>query len=297
MVFNVFPCANNWVNLKWIIYLDHIWKDFFKEWSRNLMIFISDIQWNIEFYVIIFIDQYYSIFTIPIIIQYISIIFIIHSIILVFMPWYLINYSWDWFSISFFVCEIEYVLCFYIHCWNDLQHLKEVIDGLETQHRENRLIDVALDQLKGRLRDQELKRRKPFNENVCVTQQDVPSLIRTIDRCIQELDSDVTAKTAELEEVWLAVASFEIVPQWNIKLVLLFHFNFWLITISTRFLYFIISLSWKIWSHCSLWTDQFWPKAASRTLFFYPSVVLLSLQHHLYQIMVCLLSMNHHHTN
>lgn len=89
-----------------------------------------------------------------------------------------------------------------------MKTLLEMNGRLEVQKREQRLVESSLNQIRGQLLDQERKRGVLFccgvnaPAEVSVLDQDVTSLVRSIDRCIQELDLDVEVKKEKIKEVF-----------------------------------------------------------------------------------------------
>ena len=89
-----------------------------------------------------------------------------------------------------------------------MQTLLEMNERLEVQQREQRLVESSLNQIRGQLLDQERKRGVLFccgrnaPVQVSVLDLDITSLVRSIDRCIQELDLDVEVKKEKIKEVF-----------------------------------------------------------------------------------------------
>lgn len=76
-------------------------------------------------------------------------------------------------------------------------------EKLGVLQREQRLVEMALGQMRGQVLDQERKRGKPFYEGTAVLQQDVAAFVRSIAKCIQELDMDLELRNDQISEVWL----------------------------------------------------------------------------------------------
>jgi hypothetical protein len=84
------------------------------------------------------------------------------------------------------------------------QTLLELNEQFEVRQREYRLVESTLNQIRGQLLDQEHKRGVMFcttSKHASVLDQDIPTLVQSIERCIQELDLDVEIKKEKLKEV------------------------------------------------------------------------------------------------
>ena len=82
-----------------------------------------------------------------------------------------------------------------------LQILLEMNEKMEALQREQRLVESALNQVRGQILDQERKRGRPYYEGTPIIQQDSSALVRSIEKCIQELDIDVQVKADRIKEV------------------------------------------------------------------------------------------------
>ena len=95
------------------------------------------------------------------------------------------------------------------------QMVLDVTEKLQVQQRENQLTESCLNQIRGQLLDQERKRGKVFGPDtgssaVSVIDQDIQSLVRSIDVCLQELDLSVEVKKEKIKEVSIVVSYLQI---------------------------------------------------------------------------------------
>lgn len=81
------------------------------------------------------------------------------------------------------------------------QTIKDLHDLLETYQREQRLVEMGLGQIRGQVLSQEQKRGCRFYEGTPLVQQGVNCLLKSIEKCIQELDTDVELKSDQIKEV------------------------------------------------------------------------------------------------
>jgi len=79
---------------------------------------------------------------------------------------------------------------------------------LEVLQREQRLVEMALGQVRGQVLDQERKRGKPFYEGTALLQQDVAAFVRSIEKCIQELDMDLELRNDQINKVFICLDFF-----------------------------------------------------------------------------------------
>lgn len=81
------------------------------------------------------------------------------------------------------------------------QTIKDLRDLLETHQRDQRLVEMGLGQVRGQVLSQEQKRGCRFYEGTPLTQQGVNCLLKSIEKCIQALDTDVELKNDQIKEV------------------------------------------------------------------------------------------------
>lgn len=96
-----------------------------------------------------------------------------------------------------------FFLLFFAMCCD--QVIGDLQEKLGVLQREQRLVEMALGQVRGQILDQERKRGKPFYEGTSLLQQDVTAFVRSVEKCIQELDMDLELRNDQINEVWLLV--------------------------------------------------------------------------------------------
>ena len=71
----------------------------------------------------------------------------------------------------------------------------------DTVQRDHYVVDMSLNQLRSVISEQERRRGRPYYEGEPLQNQNITLLVRAIEKCVQELDTELQLKTARITQV------------------------------------------------------------------------------------------------